>query len=298
MKARYAYSVIVFMFLGCGGRSVEPAKPVSVTKTYPLTGEVLKVDVSAGRVTLRHDAIPGYMDAMSMPFRVAEKDHASLGDLQIGDKISATLVVTDDALEIKELSVTEMAAPPALKLDLSGGTATLRTKLEKLEPGAIVPDFGMTLQDGTSAKLSDFRGKVVALTFIYTRCPDPTFCPLMDSRFSEIAKLSSSIPARAELIRLLSVSFDSKHDTPEVLAKHARLKGAKSPVWQYAVAPYEELRKVAEPLGLTYGPRENDIIHSLSTAIIGRDGRLVKLYAGSDWTPEEVFKVIRSELPK
>ena len=156
----------------------------------------------------------------------------------------------------------------------------------------------MTLQGGSTAKLSDFRGKVVALTFIYTRCPDPQFCPLMDSRFAELAATISAIPARTEKVRLLSISFDPKHDTVEALAKHAKLKGAKAPFWQFAVSPYDELRKVAEPLGLTYGPRENDIIHSLSTAVIGPDGRLVRLSLGSDWKSDDLFQSIRGAIVK
>ncbi len=125
-----------------------------------------------------------------------------------------------------------------------------------LEPGEPVPDFAMTTQDGKTLRLSDLRGKVVVLTFIYTRCPLPDFCPLMDGKFAELARTVAAVPGRAEQVRLLSVSFDPEHDTPEVLAKHAKLRGAKPPLWTFAVASHEELRKVAAPLGLTYGPRE------------------------------------------
>jgi protein SCO1/2 len=155
-----------------------------------------------------------------------------------------------------------------------------------------VPDFAMTLQDGRTLRLSELRGKIVVLTFIYTRCPLPNFCPLMDKNFAELARWVQAVPARAEEVRLLSVSFDPEHDTPEVLAAHAQLRGAKPPVWQFAAASHDELRKVAGPLGLSYAPTGNEIIHGLTTAVIGPEGRLARLVEGNRWTPDELRRTI------
>jgi protein SCO1/2 len=229
-----------------------------------------------------------------MPFNVP--DRADLDDVRPGDRVEGTLRVGPTSSALTGLTVTDPAPPQALSLDLSGGEAKLRPKTPLLEPGQAVPDFAMTTQDGRTLRLSDLRGKVVVLTFIYTRCPLPDFCPLMDRKISELASLVGPDSERAQKVRLLSVSFDPEHDTPEDLARHAKAMGARPPLWTFAVASHVELQKVAEPLGLSYGPTEREIIHTLSTAVIGPDGRLVRLERGRSWTPAKLFQDVRDQL--
>jgi protein SCO1/2 len=235
------------------------------------------VDRETGVVAIRHEAIPGFMPEMTMPFDLKGQD--VLEDLQVGDKVRGTLRIEQGEarlsdVEITELAVAEPPAPPP--------------KPPTLEPGEPVPDFAVTMQDGQTLRLSELRGKVVVITFIYTRCPVPNFCPLMDKNFAELARWVEAVPARAEEVRLLSISFDPEHDTPEALAAHAKLRGAKPPVWRFAVASHEELRKVAGPLGLSYAPTGNEIIHGLATAVIDRQGRLARLLEGNSWKPEDL----------
>ncbi len=266
--------------------------------TYKLTGVVRKVDKDAGSVTIRHDAIPGFMEAMTMPFEV--KDKVLLDDVRTGDEVEGSLqVISEKGLvrdyELTDLAITRPAPPPALKLSLSGDTPELKEAPKVLEPGQSVPDFRMTTQEGRPLALSDLRGKVVVLTFIYTRCPLPDFCPLMDRKFAEVADHLRAFPERAEHVRFLSVSFDPEHDTPEVLLQHARRVGAKPPLWTFAVASHDELAKVAGPLGLTYGPTETEIIHNLCTAVIDPEGRLALLEVGTApnrWKPADLLKPI------
>ncbi len=296
-NSRIAVIGIVLLLAGCGQETKKPvAGAPEPVKSYPVVGVVRKIDPQAKRVTLRHDEIPGYMVAMTMPFHVEDK--AALESLQIGDKISATLKVQGDHSELIDVEVTEPVSPQAMTLDLSSGNAKLRPRTPKLEPGDPVPDFTMTTQEGKTLKLSDLRGKVVVVTFIYTRCPLPDFCPKMDEKFAEIARMIAAVPGRSSQVRLLSVSFDPEHDTAGVLAKHAKLKGAKPPLWQFAVASHDELRKVVEPMGLTYGPMKEEIIHNLATSVITPEGRLESRFEGSAWTPEDVFKTVRKLLPR
>ena len=293
-------TVVFVAFAGCGGeKRGEPTEKRGepTEKTYRVVGEVRKVDAEAGRVTIAHEAIPGFMDAMTMPFRVAKSDRSLLEDLREGDKVAATLTVGETASSLSDIKVTQPSPPQAMTLDLSGGAAELRPSPKPFEPGEAVPDFSVTLQDGSALRLSDLRGKVVALTFVYTRCPIPEFCPAMDARFAELQKRVATDPQRVGEVRLLSISFDPEHDTPEVLAKHAASRGAKPPLWRFAVASHEELAKVAERFGLAYGPRKGEIIHNLSTAVIGPDGKLVVLYRGSGWTVDDAYRAIRSALP-
>lgn len=276
---------------------VQPA-PQRTEKTYTLVGVVRNVNAASGLVTIRHEAIAGFMDAMTMPFTV--KDHAALKEIGVGDKVEGVLRVVSEGgetveFDLSKLVVTEFAPPQSLNLSTSGGKASLTAVPQVLKPGDPVPDFTMTDQDGKTRKLSDFRGKVVALTFIYTRCPLPDFCPRMDRKFAELADRLSAVPGRAEGARLLSVSFDPEHDTPEVLKKHATTQGAKPPLWTFLVASHPELAKVAAQLGLTYGPTRDEIIHNLSIAVIDPDGRLVRLETGSaarSWETSDLLKTM------
>jgi protein SCO1/2 len=267
--------------------------------TYRIVGVVRSVDRAAGEVMIEHEEVPGYMPAMTMPFAV--KDRALLDDVRPGDEVEGSLLVRDHESELIDLAVTRPALPEPMVLDLSGGTAKLQPKPKVLEPGQPVPDFAMITQEGQPLRLSDLRGEVVVLTFIYTRCPLPEFCPRMDRKFAELADKIASVPRRAKQVRLLSVSFDPEHDTPEVLRRHARAQGAGPPLWTFAVAAHEELAKVAAPLGLTYGPTENQIIHNLIVAVIDQEGKLVRLATGAKgktWSPDDFFKTISSLLPK
>jgi protein SCO1/2 len=255
-------------------------------------------------VTIRHDAIPGFMDGMTMPFTVANR--GDLEDVQLGDEVEGTLRVTREGgevtgYELTDLVVARPAPPPSMTLGLPGGRAEVAPTPETLRPGDQVPDFRMTDQDGRTLTLSDLRGNVVALTFIYTRCPLPEFCPRIDSKFSALANRVSAVPGRSEHVRLLSVSFDPEHDTPAVLKAHATRLGARPPLWTFAVASHEELAKVARPLGLTYGPARGEVIHNLVVAVIDPEGRLVRLEIGAgarEWEPADLLKSMYSRLPR
>ncbi len=270
---------------------------------YHLEGTVRSVNPEGGRVLIRHKEIPGFMKAMTMPFE--PEDQAILGLLRPGDMVEGTLHVEkqDDAVRdyrLRDLKVTGHAEPKAIAADVSKAKAELRKSPPLLEPGEAVPDFTMTDQDGRAIKLSDLRGKVVILTFIYTRCPMPDFCPLMDRKFGELAGHLSAFPDRARAVRLISLSFDPENDTPEVLRKHAAMRGAEAPLWTYAVATRPELAKIAPRLGLFFAPDGKEIAHNLCTAIIGPDGRLARLEVGKGpnrWGTAEFLKTIYPLIP-
>jgi protein SCO1/2 len=281
-----------------------PAKPGPVeTVDYSLTGIVRAVSPGNGQVLIYHREIPGFMKAMAMPFEPA--DPAILEVLRVGDEVEGILHVEkqDGAVrdyKLRDLKVTKPAPAKTLVVDVSKGKALLRENPPRLQVGEPVPDFTMTGQDGKPFKLSDLRGKVIALTFIYTRCPMPDFCPMMDRKFSELAQHLGAFPNRSKDIRLISLSFDPEHDTPEVLRKHAVMRGAVPPLWSYAVATHEELAKIAPRLGLFFGPDGQEIAHNLCTAIIGPDGKLARVAVGrvpNAWGTAELLKTIYPLLP-
>jgi protein SCO1 len=282
------FSLMVALFAsGCVGPD-QPVPSASARRDFPFTGTVERVEAERGEVSIAHDDIPGLMPAMVMNFNPT--DRSLLEDVRPGDEVEGTLRALYslkgqlDRIDLTELVVSRPAIaeppPPAPAKPV-------------LKAGEFVPDFSMTSQDGTPFRLSDLRGHVVVLTFVYTRCPLPEFCPLMDRKFADLAERASRTAERAEQIRLLSVSFDPEHDGPATLTSHAARVGARPPQWQFAVASHDELRKVAEPLGLEYAPLSGQIRHNLSTAVIAEDGTLARLEQGNAWSPSDLFKLIR-----
>jgi protein SCO1/2 len=284
-----------------GRKPTSPVGPVT-TNNYVLKGVVRSVSPETGRVLIHHEAIPGFMGKMTMPFQPA--DESILGLVRPGDQVEGILhVETQDGAvrdyQLRDLKVTKPAPPRTLSVDAKG-KVQVRQQPQPLRVGEDVPDFVMTGQDGRPIKLSDLRGKVVVLTFIYTRCPMPDFCPLMDRKFSDLAQHLGAFPKRAKDIRLLSISFDPENDTPEVLGKHAATRGATPPLWTYAVASHEELARIAPLLGLMFAPDGKEIAHNLCTAIIDPRGKLARLEVGRQanrWDTADFLKTIYGLLP-
>lgn len=267
------------------------SKKTDQPSSYKLKGVVREIDKETGQVMIRHEEIPGFMKAMTMPFDL--KGQEVLGDLFVGDEIEGTLVVKPDDMLLSEVVITNPAPPAAISIG-PDGKVEVKAKPVVLTPGEPVPDMTLTLQDGKKAKISDYRGKILVLTFVYTRCPVPTFCPLMDRKFGELSARLRNTP-REDKARLLSISFDPEHDTPEVLASHAKSRGARPPLWSYAVATHDELAKFGPQLGLMYGPGEKEIMHNLSTAVIAPDGTLARLEvgkAGGEWSIDDMAATI------
>ncbi len=250
-------------------------------RQYELKGQILAVDRDQGTVTVRHEDIKGFMPGMTMPFKV--KDKSLMDGRSRGDFVKGTLVVTDTDAYLSRLDVVgrgpvaETAAPVAAVPDI-------------LQPGDAVPDAQLVGADGRSFRFSSLRGQVVALTFIYTRCPLPQFCPLLDRQFAAVAGRVRKDRALGASVRLLSISFDPEYDTPVVLAAHGRAVGADGMLWRFATADRATIDAFAPRFGMVV-MRETDqsITHNLRTALVDRQGRLLKIYSGNDWSPDDLM---------
>ncbi len=312
MQGVVTVAAIAVAGAGCQEKTTDQVPPRRKAESpvtsydYVLRGVVGSVVPEAGRVVIRHERIPGFMPAMTMPFNV--EDESILGLLQPGDEVEGVLHVEkrDGAVrnyQLRQLKRTKSAPPPSgsQRPTSTASRFELHPPPPILKVGERVPDFAMTDQAGKALRLSELRGKVVVLTFIYTRCPLPDFCPAMDRRFSDLAQKVSLFPERAKAIRLLSVSFDPEHDTPAILAKHAEMRGARPPLWTYAVASHEELAKVAPRLGLLFGANGQEILHTLCTAVVGPDGRLARLEVGREanaWESGDLLRTVYGQLPR
>ena len=252
-------------------------------RRYELEGQVLAVDPAKGELTVRHKDIKGFMPGMTMPFKVVDK--AVLSERKPGDLIRATLVVSDNLGRLDNVVRTgEAALPP----DAVEGVPTI------LVVGAAVPDATLIDQDGRSRRVSEWRGKTIAVTFVYTRCPLPDFCPLMDKHFAAVQRAVLDDAGLRSRVQLVSVSFDPDHDTPEVLRAHATRVGANPAVWTWLTGTREALEPFTKAFGISVLRNDREIVHNLRTVVIGRDGRVTHVFNGSSWQAEELLTAIRA----
>lgn len=250
-------------------------------KRYKLVGKIVSIDASQKTLNVDGQDIPGFMSAMVMPYPVL---HASdLTGLEPGDEITADVVVNqaDSSAHLEHIVVTKKA----------GGKPT--SELHIPQPGDQVPDFVVVNQNDKRVHLSSFRGRVLLVTFIYTRCPFANYCPLVSHDFAEIYAETKKDEKLARSVRLLTVSFDPEHDSPPVLRKYGesfREVTGTTPFdrWEFAAAPTNEVRDMANFFGLTYSDTDGKIIHSMSTTVIAPDGKVYKWYDGSDWQASQL----------
>ncbi len=279
---RRAHLLLIPLLLSVAACSRPPS-----ARQYTLTGQILEVRPGGAELVIRHDDIPGFMPGMTMPFRL--KDPALAKGRVAGDLVRATLMVTDDEAWLSKVEKTGWAPLPERK-------EPLRPAVSLVEPGEAVPDQALVDQDGRPFRLSSLRGSAVLLTFIYTRCPMPEFCPRMDAFFEAVQRAVKDGRLRGP-VRLLSVSFDPDFDTPAELRAHAARVGADRAVWTFATAPRAEVEAWGARLGLSLIRDEKtpaDITHNLRTAVVDRQGRLVRILDGNQWTPDEAIAALAS----
>jgi protein SCO1/2 len=278
---------------GCHRKTDTPAASAGASQSYSVRGVVISTDAANHEVLLKHDDIVGLMPAMTMPYRL--EDASALSELHPGDLITATLLADhDDAgpinLRLKDIVVIAQARPDY--------KPTVNDHVPA--KGDEVPDFKLLNQSNRTIDLKQFRGKVVVMTFIYTRCPLADFCPRMSRNFAQIDKTLQSDPALYRDTHLLSVSFDPTYDTPKVLRSYG---GAYTgnfvketfQHWEFAAPSVAELPKMEQFFDVGVTPAENGTLqHSLSTVVIGKDGRIVAFYPTNDWKVEDVLAEIKA----
>ena len=281
----------VFLFTACQKTETRPS--TAEAKRYDPKGTVVSVDRAKKRAKINHEEIAGYMPAMEMDFPIHED--WVWDDLAPGSEIRAQLVVDNTAKEpywLEKIGIIAVPKPgqPAVPVDENFA-----------QIGKDVPDFQFKNQDGKVISIDDFRGKSLAITFIYAQCPLPDYCIKMSTNFSDAAKRIMSEPEAKDQFRLLSISFDPARDTPEKLKSYGIGyfgKGVEPDfnVWQLAVGAEKEVRAVADFFGLRYEVDENDktqFNHSLRTAVISPEGKVTKIFSGNEWTVNDLLRAMK-----
>jgi len=272
------FALLPLCFAGC------QSKPA---KHYAILAEVISAGPDKKFITVKHGDIPGLMPAMTMTYQVA--DPRQIAKLQPGDKISADLVVSEDVGRLEKIEL----------ISKGDGKPSPGSTQRIPEKGDEVPDFALVNQDGKLIHFHDFNGKTLLITFVYTRCPLPDFCPRMNENFRAVQKLLQETPDATQRLVFLSISFDPKHDTPTVLKHYGSIykksaPGEKPFEWQFAAPSEKDLPALAQFFGLVYQPEQAQIVHSLSTTLVGPDGKVADWYSGNDWNPSDVAQEVQS----
>lgn len=243
---------------------------VSLAAAHRVEGLVVEVEAAQGVVVVAHQPVKGYMPAMTMPFRVSRA--GELAGLAPGMRIRF------------KLSGSHIAEIQIVKADFGEGVR-IPEPANKLHVGDLVPDFELTDQNGQPARLSDSRGTVTVINFIYTRCPMPDVCPRLSANF---AYLSRKVPQA----RLLTITLDPAHDTPQVLHQYAARFNSRLEHWRFLTGEEAKIRGIGGLFGLVYWPEDGVITHTSTTAIIDSAGRLRALVEGTSYRADQLVSLV------
>jgi protein SCO1 len=271
--------------------------PVCSGQEYPVKGLVLEVDAPHRSLVVSCDEIPNYMPPMVMPFTV--RDTQELAELAPGVMIDFTLVVEPHSFHIEKLHLhryegLEQDPLGARRLKLIERISQPASQPVEIPVGASVPDFSLIDQNRQKIALSQFAGKIVLLTFTYTRCPLPDFCFRISNNFGQLQKRFADQMGRG--IVFLSITFDPEHDTPEILAKYASTWKASSKGWHFLTGAKPEIERICWQFGMNFWPDEGAMTHSLHTVVIGPKGNLVANLEGNDFTAIQLGDFVQAIL--
>ncbi|MFM7818261.1 MAG: SCO family protein [Verrucomicrobiota bacterium] len=278
-NARFLLGVVIaiagMILTGCGQGSVHSTR--GVVREFPADGS---------SVVIRHEEIPGFMPKMTMMLRV--RDTNELAGIREGDEVEFRLHVAREEHWIDAIRKVGRATnkePPGTLESMAGA---------ELANGDLIPDLEITDEEGESLRLSGYRGRAVALTFIFTRCPLPEFCPRMSKEFARAHESLLQEGPEPDRWQLLSLSFDPEFDTPKVLRRHAQSqRRGEDRHWRFGALSQESLRRAAPLVGLRVQRDEGGISHNLRTVVLDARGRIHLQLDGNSWSSADLVRAVR-----
>jgi protein SCO1 len=300
-KVFFILGVVAAALIVCGCKNNptvnDDSKANDDRKAFQVKGVIKELKPNGKTAVIAHETIPDYMDAMTMDFDV--KDPRELAGLNPGDAVSFQMVVTKDDGWIEKVRKLAPAAPTnasqRITINSTNGTnagpLSFRRSpiVEPLNPGDAIPDYKFTNEFGAPTALAQFKGQALAFTFIFTRCPFPTFCPRMSQNFQKAQKELKSLPGGPKNWTLLSISFDPEFDTPARLKKYAEPYNIDTNHWQFVTSDLWTIDGITGQFGLTFYRDTPGGLpqHNLRTVVIDARGRVHKVFVGNEWTTEE-----------
>ena len=258
---------------------------------YDTRGVVRGFSPDRSTIEIQHENIPDFMPSMTMPF--VTRDPKQIADLRTGDAISFRMAVTkkdfwiENVKKIRREDV-NVAEPKRTSPDSADRNA-------RLTEGDKMPPFTLTNQNGERISLDTFHGNSLVLTFVFTRCPVPNFCPRMSNNFGELQETIKSSTGTLANARLLSVTLDPAYDTPKILSDYAAFHHADSKIWSFATGDEKEIDSLTRAFSVYRQNEGGTISHGLATALINKEGRIDKIWRGNAWTPAEIIKEIQAQ---
>ncbi|MBI3415252.1 MAG: SCO family protein [Verrucomicrobia bacterium] len=297
MLIRFA-SLLVLLLVGVtvSCREKNPVTPASAPsaastnrQTFQVNGVLKELKPDGKTAVIKHEEIPGYMPAMTMP--LVARNTNELARLHSGDAISFRMVVTDDDGWIENIVKTVAAVTNAVPVVESFRRVR---NVEPLNLGDQMPDYPFVNEQGKAVKLSDFKGQAVALTFIFTRCPFPLFCPKMSSNFADAYQKLAATPNGVTNWHLFSISFDVAYDTPPVLKAYAEKLRYDPARWNFLTGEMIDIDAITEQFSMKFSRSQNGIgfDHNLRTVIINPQGRVHEMLIGNEWKSDDLVLLL------
>lgn len=285
MKEIALIACIALALLGCG----RSASPGEAADHYEMRGVVRGFSPDRSTIEIQHENIPGFMPSMTMPF--VARDSKEVADLKTGDAISFRMTVTQ-----KDFWIDNVKKVRREDVDIAEPKRTSSISPEdaaRLKEGDEMPRWSLTNQNGEQISLDNFRGHPFVLTFVFTRCPLPNFCPRMSSNFEELQAAIKAGGGALTTARLLSVTLDPDYDTPKILSDYAAFHHVDPQIWTFATGSQNEIETLTRAFSVYRQNEGGTISHGLTTALIDGEGRIAKLWRGNGWKPDEVIEEIK-----
>ncbi len=288
---RLFYGVFLLLALTACHQESSVKSPAPARQVFSVTGLVQVLEPDGKTAVIQHAAIPNYMPAMTMPFTV--KDANELRGLRAGDPIAFQLVITADDGWIEHVSKLDNAVPlAAVPGPSSPPPAQWRVVPSELAEGDRLPDYHFTNELGQAVGLSSYQGGVAVFTFFFTRCPYPTACPLLASKFSQVLEKLPQTPGAPARWRLLSISFDPANDTPAILKEYAQSCHYDPARWSFLTVSLADITDLADRCGEHFQITGETISHDFRTVVVDPTGRVRKIIPGNSWTSDDLIREI------
>ena len=301
--------MVLALIAGCSKESNESKTPSSnggAITNYSVRGVVQAVHPEMRSVVIKHEEVPGYMPAMTMPFEV--RDTNELMGLTSGGTVQFRLRVTEKdgwIDQIRPVDPAPKATPTPVDPTSQGATnrdnaIRMLPNVPALNPGDALPDYGFTNQLGTRFQLSELRGTAYAFTFIFTRCPFPNFCPRITDHFTQVQRALTDAATGPQRWRLLSITLDPEFDTESVLAAYGNRAKADPAHWWMARCDFDTLDRISGHFGQYYsqGASVAGQNHNLRTVVVDPSGRIHQVFIGNEWTVAELTQSLTEAAAK